>query len=232
MYQGVINKRNVILGKERTEKDEFLVDIFLDGDNVKINFLDNSFSDNEYINRSFSKIEIDLKENKILNLKNMISKWKTNKKELLFETKDFGFISTIMMISDYFVEENSLEFLILNYSIIPYIILGLKKEKSEFRIYREFYAKNLDFTVELKKDEDDDYIIEGKISNLFDMTGYKRMLREILKIEPSKNFNLNFKLKGKTIYKDEILKEMDIKIELEENDYNYGEIEFQLKEVI
>lgn len=158
----------------------------------------------------FDNIELDKKSFEVLNISNIMDKWKNLKKEIILNKHDTETIALLMHLSKYYGNKNILSNLIKNYSFLPFLIFFLKyknKEKNEetLKISDVLSMDKIDFILNLEVGkEENEHILSSKICSQFDKTGYRTELKRKLEIPASKNFPLDIELTGKYIYSDKL----------------------------
>lgn len=163
------------------------------------------------IGNIFKEIKLSKIDNSILNIQDLIFKWETLKKEIVFNIEDEMLVNYVFNMTKYYENKVILDFLLSNFNIIPFFkmidysklennnnkekILGLfgifLEEKLEFKIKCE-YSK--------KYNGDEEILFSGEKNPNFDISEIKRNLREKYNITYDKVFNLNLKLSGKYVF--------------------------------
>ncbi|MGL5123723.1 MAG: hypothetical protein ACRC6K_06165 [Fusobacteriaceae bacterium] len=209
-----------IKNNEVNYENNYACDIEEDSDKIIITFQkkeEQELEENIYskLDKIFNRFIIDKKTLEIMNIDELGEKWKVEKKNQIFNSKNKEVISILMELSKYFENKEYLSKLISNYLFMPFILFFIKniKEKSnKLEIYGVFIEEILQFDVDILKKEDK-YILEGKIDPEFDAVDYKKNIRDYFSIQPGKPFSLLIDLKGEIEY-DEFIKEFKVEINL------------------
>lgn len=178
------------------------------------------------LDKIFTKFIIDKKNLEIANVEELIQKWQTEKKNQIFNNQNKEIISILMELSKYFENKSYLSELISNYLFMPFLLFFFKNMQGKLRkldLYGIFIDEILEFDINFFQEEDK-YIIDGKIDPEFDFIEYKKKIRNYFSIQQGKNFPLAVNLKGEVEYK-EFIERMIIKVELKSEsliDYIYS----------
>ena len=112
------------------------------------------------ISNIFKEIKIDKKSSDISNLKELIAKWESVKKKIVFNTDSDMLVNFIINISKYYENEKSLEFLLKNFGIIPFFTLinfedlSSNNKIKNLTMYNIVSATPIIYRVELKYNEE------------------------------------------------------------------------------
>lgn len=112
------------------------------------------------ISNIFKEIKIDKKSSDISNLKELIAKWESVKKKIVFNTDSDMLVNFIINISKYYENEKSLEFLLKNFGIIPFFTLinfedlSSNNKIKNLTMYNIVSANPIIYRVELKYNEE------------------------------------------------------------------------------
>lgn len=167
------------------------------------------------ISNIFKEIKIDKKSSDISNLKELIAKWESVKKKIVFNTDSDMLVNFIINISKYYENEKSLEFLLKNFGIIPFFTLinfedlSSNNKIKNLTMYNIVSANPIIYRVELKYNEEvnGEKKIEflGSTAPEFDIIEMKKILKEELGISSDKTFTLSSAIIGKYFNKEYII---------------------------
>lgn len=172
------------------------------------------------IGNVFKTIKISKEDNKIININELINQWENLKKEIVFNVENDILISYILNISKYFENSESLEFLLKNFSIIPFFrLLDFKDLKNNIgekvlKIYNIVPEGKFDYKVKLNYLEEltgeREITFKGEKTSNFDIGIIKNLFRQKYNITKDKIFNLDTNIKGNYVLEDDFIKEMNI----------------------
>lgn len=180
------------------------------------------------ISNIFKEIKIDKKSSDISNLKELIAKWESVKKKIVFNTDSDMLVNFIINISKYYENEKSLEFLLKNFGIIPFFTLinfedlSSNNKIKNLTMYNIVSATPIIYRVELKYNEEvnGEKKIEflGSTAPEFDIIEMKKILKEELGISSDKTFTLSSAIIGKYLFKDN-LENLEVVLKLDGGKY-------------
>ena len=167
------------------------------------------------ISNVFREIKIEKNTNNIFNLKGIIEKWESVKKEIVFNTEDDMLVNFIINISKYYENEKSLEFLLKNFGIIPFFTLidfkNLSSNNDKIKnlnIYNIILTNPVIYKIKLKYNElingDKEITFSGDTAPEFDMVESKKILKEEFEIPSEKTFTLITTVAGKYVFKNSL----------------------------
>lgn len=219
--------------------DKF-IEIELEEDKPKSS---NDLIEEAYIDISniFKEIKIDKKSSDISNLKELIAKWESVKKKIVFNTDSDMLVNFIINISKYYENEKSLEFLLKNFGIIPFFTLinfedlsSNNDEVKKLSIYNIIASNPIIYKVKLKYNEEvnGEKKIEflGSTAPEFDMIEMKKILKEELGISSDKTFTLSSAITGKYLFKDN-LESLEVVLKLDGGKYFNKEYIISLEKI-
>lgn len=201
------------------ENNEDYFTIFLEEDKPKYreDLIENCYVK---IGNLFKKIKISKYNNKILNINELIEEWTKLKKEIVFNIEDDMLVSYILNVSKYYENYEALEFLLNNFSIIPFFRLinfqnlELNKGEKFLEIYNIIPVGKIDYKVKLEYLEEltgeKEITFKGEKAPNFDMADIKKFFRENYNITKDKVFNLETNINGNYILEGNFLKELNI----------------------
>lgn len=218
--------------------DKF-IEIELEEDKPKSS---NDLIEEAYIDISniFKEIKIDKKSSDISNLKELIAKWESVKKKIVFNTDSDMLVNFIINISKYYENEKSLEFLLKNFGIIPFFTLinfedlSSNNKIKNLTMYNIVSVNPIIYRVELKYNEEvnGEKKIEflGSTAPEFDMVEMKKILKEELGISSNKTFTLSSAITGKYLFKDN-LENLEVVLKLDGGKYFNKEYIISLEKI-
>lgn len=207
-------------------QDDFT--IFLEDDKPKY---EDDFIESCYvkIGNLFKTIKISKNDNKILNINDLIKQWDNLKKEIVFNVENDMLVNYILNISKYFENYESLEFLLNNFSIIPFFRLldfkNLKNNRDEkiLEVYNIVPEGKIDYKIKFEYLEELNgkkrVIFQGEKTSNFDIGAIKKLFREKYNITKDKLFNLGTNIKGEYILENNFIKEMNIFLTIDGGKY-------------
>lgn len=192
------------------------------------------------ISNIFKEIKIDKKSSDISNLKELIAKWESVKKKIVFNTDSDMLVNFIINISKYYENEKSLEFLLKNFGIIPFFTLinfedlSSNNKIKNLTMYNIVSANPIIYRVELKYNEEvnGEKKIEflGSTAPEFDIIEMKKILKEELGISSDKTFTLSSAIIGKYLFKDN-LENLEVVLKLDGGKYFNKEYIISLEKI-
>lgn len=192
------------------------------------------------ISNIFKEIKIDKKSSDISNLKELIAKWESVKKKIVFNTDSDMLVNFIINISKYYENEKSLEFLLKNFGIIPFFTLinfedlSSNNKIKNLTMYNIVSATPIIYRVELKYNEEvnGEKKIEflGSTAPEFDIIEMKKILKEELGISSDKTFTLSSAIIGKYLFKDN-LENLEVVLKLDGGKYFNKEYIISLEKI-
>lgn len=215
------------IGEKIEEKEKTSVlDITNDEDSFTIVFENDITKKDDNIMRQslvnvsnlFKKIQISKKNNKILNIGDIIKSWKALKREMLFNIEDNGTREYLIHMSKYYENYNIIEFLLNNFNIIPFFKLLFETEYNNSEKYLKLYGiiseGYIEYKINFKIKEDKEGNIEKSFVGIknpnFDIRELKNIFREKYKIGKEKTFNLDSVISGRYVVNNELIEDMEI----------------------
>lgn len=189
---------------ENGKKDKIKLEIEKTDEILKLNIRSEEEDDYKNLDSPFYNVEIDLENLELKNCKDIIAKWDMKYKEnIMYGNMEDSELA--VSLDPYFREKKSLEFIIINYLYIPFILILFRKEKEikKIKFYDILNIKELEFdiTKNIKEEKErKEETITGKISSNFDFVEIKSKLREELDIKPSELFNPEITFEGEAEY--------------------------------
>lgn len=228
-----IEKNNEIIEKENNfkiaiENSQEDFTIFLENDKPKY---EDDLIEECYIKigNLFKIIKISKINGNILNIKELIKKWENLKKEIVFNVEDEMLVQYILNNSKYYENYEALEFLLKNFSIIPFFrLLNFKDLKSNteektLEVYNIVPEGKIDYKIKLNYSEEltgeKEITFKGERTSNFDIGIIKNIFRQKYNITKDKVFNLDTNIKGNYILEDDFIKEMNIYLTIDGGKY-------------
>lgn len=191
-------------------EDKFIFKIIKEKDNFIPEYLQEMYSK---IDDVFREIVFNKKEYEISNLKEIKEKWVKTKKNIVFNSNEDSIVQFVIDISKYFENEESLSFLLKNFSFIPFFTLidfeNLSKNnqlEKNLKIYNLFCNDEIAYKVKFSYEEDINrekkIFFVGKEDKCFDIVSIRKKMREELNIPSGSPFSLNFYIKGEYVFLD------------------------------
>lgn len=171
-------------------------------DDEKEDKLENFFTK---LNNNFKTILISKENKEILNIQDIIKKWKKIKKEAILEIDVPAVIDLVLDNSKYYEDEEFLSMLLKNYNIMPFFFLlnlkELHKTNSEnLNLYNIIYdselSLTLSFSFEEERGEKGILYFKGKENSKVDTLELRKLIREEYNVSPGSPFSLEFKIDG------------------------------------
>ena len=174
-------------------------------------------------------IKISKENNQIINISELINQWENLKKDIVFNVENEMLVNYILNISKYFENYESLEFLLKNFSIIPFFrLIDFKNFKNNtdekvLEIYSIVPDGKFDYKIKLNYLEEltgeREITFKGGKTPNFDMVAIKNLFRQKYNITKDKLFNLDTNIKGNYILEDDFIKEMNICLTIDGGKY-------------
>lgn len=206
----IVEKEHEIEIKETENQIEIEIKEDLKSDNKGLS---------DKIESVFNRLEFNRQNLELINLENLINKWKEVKKDILFSDSDRNESSTIMHIAKYYENQKTLYNIIKNYSYVPFLMffyknINLNEDEEEIKLCNALRNDKIDFKIKLEKGEDEnEYILSSRLDPQFDITEYENDLINIFSIPKDIPCSFKIELSGKYIYKEK-LEYMKIELKL------------------
>ena len=170
------------------------------------------------LNKMVSEVIYDKRDYSIVNVDDLINKWKKEKKDIIFNEGGEAYVTSLMSISKYLETSETLTFFIKNYGITPILLLAeANKELDEelvikdFELFNLFYMGKALFNIKLEVDNyrgNRIFKVIGEPSEKYDIVNYKNEVKKKFKFSLDEQLNLKVKLHGQYKYEMEKLSDL------------------------
>ena len=173
----------------------------------------------ERLNKIVEKVVYNKSDYSIKNTQELFDCWKKEKKEIIFNDGGEEYVTSLMRISKYLEETETLSIFVKNYGVTP-IVLMTEQNKNindsimikEFEMFNLFNMGKALFDIDLKGvryKELKTFELVGKVSEKYDIVAFKKKLKDKLNLLQSDQINLDINLIGRYSYENNILKGLE-----------------------